>query len=62
MGTLVLLHIVFPGEGFAAGRAVDVFLARVFLAVTGGVAGGGEGVGALVFLGVRAGIFLFRNG
>ena len=61
MGALVLLHVVFAGEGFLAGGAEDVFLARVFLAVAGGVAGGGEGVGAVVADGVGAGVFFLRG-
>ncbi len=44
MGALVLLHVVFSREGFVAGGAEDVFLAGVFFAVAGGVAGCGEGV------------------
>ena len=33
VGALVLLHVVFAGEGFVARRAMDVLLPRVFLAV-----------------------------
>ena len=59
MGTLVLLHIVFASEGFVTGWAVDILLARVLLAVTRGVAGGGEGVVAVEARGMRARVFLF---
>lgn len=57
VGALVLLHVVFAGEGFVAGRAQDVLLPRVLLAVAGGVARGGEGVATRVPRGVRAGVF-----
>ena len=59
MGALVLLHVVFPGKGFVAGGAVDVFLAGVLFAMTRRVAGGRKGVRAGVADRVRAGIFLF---
>lgn len=63
MGALVLLHVVFACEGFLARGAEDVFLARMFFAVPGGVAGGGECVGAVVADGVGAGVFfLDRRG
>ena len=54
---LMLLHVVFARKGFVAGGAVDVFLARVFLAVAGGVAGCGECAMARVAGCVRAGVF-----
>ena len=62
MRTLVLLHVVFACKRFPAGGAVDVFLARVLFTVAGGVAGGGECVGAFVFFGVRTGIFFLGEG
>ena len=61
MSALVLFHVIFSGEGFVAGGAVDVLFARVLFAVAGGVTGGGEGVGAGEACGVRTGIFLFRR-
>ena len=57
MRALMLFHVVFSREGFVAGGAVDVFLASVFLAVAGGVAGCGECVVAGVAGCVRAGVF-----
>ena len=57
MRALMLLHIIFSREGFIAGGAVDVFLASVFLAVTGSVAGCGERAMARVAGRVRAGVF-----
>ena len=61
VGALVLLHVVLAGEGLVAGGAVDVLLARVFLAVPGGVARGGEGVGAADAGRVRARVFLLAD-
>ena len=61
MCALVLLHIIFPCEGFVTGRAMDVFLASVFLAVARGVAGGGECVGAGISCRVRAWVFLLGS-
>ena len=57
MGTLMLFHIVFSRKGFPARGALDILLARMFLAMASGMAGCGEGVGAVVCLGVRAWIF-----
>ena len=54
----VLLHVVFPGESFSARGTIDIFLAGMLFAMARGVAGGCEGVGAFVFFGVRARIFL----
>lgn len=62
MCALVLFHVVFAREGFVACGAENVFLPGVFLAMAGGVAGGGEGVGAGVAGCMRAGIFLFGCG
>lgn len=59
VGALMLLHVVLPREGFAAIRAEDVFLARVFLPVPRGVAGCGEGVGAVEPLRVRTLVLVF---
>lgn len=61
MGALVLLHIVFAGEGFMAGGAEDIFLARVFLAMASGVARGGEGIAASVAGSMRARILLLHG-
>lgn len=58
MGALVLLHIVLARKGFVARWAENVFLARVFLAVTCSVARSGEGVVACIPSGVRTRIFL----
>ena len=57
MRALMLFHVVFARKGFVAGGAVDVFLASVFLAVAGGVAGRGECAMARVAGCVRAGVF-----
>lgn len=55
--TLVLFHVVFPRKCFVARGTDDVFLARVFFAMAGGVAAGGEGVGAGVAGSVGTRIF-----
>lgn len=44
VGSLMLLHVVFAGEGLVAGGANHGFFSRVFLAMAGSVAGSGEGV------------------
>ncbi len=62
MCALVLFHVVFSGEGFVAGRAEDIFLACMLLAMTGCMAGCGERVGTGEPGGMRAGIFLFCDG
>lgn len=59
VGTLMLLHVVFAGEGLVAGWANHRFFSRVFFAVAGSVAGSSEGVGATEASGVRAREFLF---
>lgn len=53
----MLFHVVFSRESFIASRAKDVFLSGMFFPMARGVAGGGEGVGAGVALGVRARVF-----
>ena len=57
----MLLHVVLPGEGFVASGAVDVFLASMFLAVAGGMTGGGERVSAREACSVRAWVFLLEG-
>lgn len=58
MGALVLLHVVLARKGFVAGRAEDVLLPGVLLAVARGVAGRREGVRAPVPDRVRARVLL----
>ena len=59
VGSLMLLHVVFAGEGLVTCRADHRFLSRVFLAVASSVAGSGECVGAAEATGMRAREFLF---
>lgn len=61
MGAFVLLHVVFARKGFVAGGAKDVLFACMLLAMTGGVAGRGEGVATRIAGGVGTGVF-FLNG
>ena len=58
MCATVLLHVILTSEGFVAFGAEGVFLAGVFLGVTGSVAGCGEVIGAADLLGHRARILV----
>lgn len=59
MGSPVLFHVVFAGEGLVALGTERVFLPRVFLGVSSSVARGGEEIGASVLFGHRTRILVF---
>ena len=62
MCPLVLLHVVLSREGFAAGWALYILLAGMFLTMAGGVTRCSESVSAPVGLRMRARVFLLLWG
>lgn len=58
----MLFHIVLASKGLVALGTESVLLASVLLGVTGGMAGCGEEVAAVVVLSQRAGILVLLGG